>query len=245
MKVAICISGVPRGYYNIDFIEQICKFYETKLFIFYWQNDPVKLRFQSYAGSYDQDTSFSPYIYDKLGIETWVDSGSFAAMEPEFQRKYEEIPEKYRLLKKVSLHSMSYAIMRANDMREFYEEFHGFKFDCVMRARFETRFFRKEGPYSRLHLDRYDFNKLYKPLIHVDLKYGMNDCFAMSSSKNMSHYSRIYNHLTELAQIDGLGGELCFYHHNKIFPIDSTWLIDGWGFSGYGYHCDDIKSNWY
>ena len=244
MKVAICISGVPRGYYNTEFVKAVAANYETKVFIFYWEPEHILLK-QSFQESFVPDMKFDPNVYGITDVEVWYNKGIFTKMAPEFQRRYDEIPEEFRLLKKLCFHSQCYTLMKVNEMREFYEEFHGFKFDCVIRSRFESRFFRKEGPYSRFHLDRYDFNKLYKPLIHVDLKYGMSDAFAMSNSSNMSHYFRIYDRITELSKIEGLHAETLFYHHNKHFGIDSTRIIDGYGFSGYGYHCDDIQSNWY
>ena len=113
---------------------------------------------------------------------------------------------------------MTFSIKKANELREKFEQENGIVFDCVIRARFEAKFLQpgstNYNPDAKFLVSDYDFNnRVYTSCTNVDIKYGMNDCLAFSSSQNMSKYSRVYDYMNELSLIEGHTPEKVFHHH--------------------------------
>jgi hypothetical protein len=240
MRVGICLSGVPRWLYRTDFINKIATKYDTYLFLFHWKSNQYEnLKTHSFI-SRPADPDFNPEIYKLPALKHFESSSLvFEDIVPELQSQYDRCPKEKQGVKNLAPYSMCYAIKEANKLREQYEINNNFKFDLVMKCRFETYFFKESGINSDFDFSKYDLNYLWKPMMWCDRKYDMNDCFAFSNSENMSHYSRIYDNLYELSLIEHMHPETVFYHHNKHLTIRSTGLVGGCGVEGHGWHAFD------
>ena len=173
MKVAICISGVYRGYFCKDFIDAVSRDNDVKIFIYYWEHDPVNLPTHSFLNK--QSHLFEPEKLNMPNMEYKIDN--FERMMPIFSGEKSKLPTDMPMAHGLGFYSMCYVIMKSNEMREEYENKNNMKFDCVMRTRFETHIFNNKV----LDLKKYDMNILWTPKFNVDLTYGMNDCHAFSN----------------------------------------------------------------
>ena len=104
--------------------------------------------------------------------------------------------------------SMYYSIMKSNALKVFYEKELSFKYDYVIRARFDLQLD------FDLSLTEFDNNFLY---FHNDCPNpnGMNDQFAISSSDNMNVYSSLFYKIDHYWVNDGvtLSNELLLKWH--------------------------------
>jgi hypothetical protein len=215
-KVAICISGVPRGTYCTELVKRISQHNNTHVFIWYW-NDGNEI-LQKHSRRYTYPEPFDPQIYQMPGVTVIHASDTFQKYEEHFRTLKNQLPRFDIDRQDLGIYGMTYAIKMANELRESYERSHGFVFDCVARARFESRFAppgsTNYDPEAKLLVSDYDFtNTIYTSHTNVDIKYGMNDCMAFSNSENMSKYSKVFENMYELSSIEGHSPEKIFYHN--------------------------------
>lgn len=123
-----------------------------------------------------------------------------------------------------SLMSMWYKIWRSDRLRRRHEVFHNFRYEAVIRARFDTMF---SFP---IKLDDLDLSKIHcpsmmQPRAHPDYDWT-NDKFAVSTSINMARYC---DWLTYIPILIGRGvplqPEILLCEHLKQQGLD--WLP--WG----------------
>lgn len=225
-KIAILLTGIPRYFYCLDEIKHIMKNNEVYIFLWYW--DPVDssdLVKNSWSGSFHggtADLNFNPNIFNFPSVHMEHKCENWKKTESIFLNKKQEIQHLFdkSTRKDLGVYGMWYAVMKSNEMREEYEKKHNIIFDCVMRARFELKLMKSTGHPDASNLDfrveDFDMDKLWKSHTNSDSKYGMSDCFAFSSSKNMSHYCRMYENINECATIEGeVWPEAIAFHHNK------------------------------
>jgi len=215
-KVAVCISGVPRGEYCTELIRRIALNNDTYIFIWYWNDGNEILQRHSRRGSVPY--SFDPQILAVPGTKLVCDSDKFENYQAEFQALKDKLPYFECNRQDLGIYGMTFAIKKANELREKYEQQNNFMFDCVIRARFESKFIQpgstNYNPEAKLVVSDYDFSdKIYIPHTNVDLKYGMNDCLGFSNSQNMSNYSKVFDNIHELSCIEGHSPERIFYHN--------------------------------
>lgn len=123
----------------------------------------------------------------------------------------------------LGVYGMTYAIMKSNEMREEYEKEKNIIFDCVMRARFELCFVNNDGVFR---VEDFDMNKLW--ISHTNQnKDGMSDCLAFSNSETMSYYSKVYNRIKELSEIEYHNPESIFHHHTKHLNRVAQYVLRG------------------
>ena len=89
--------------------------------------------------------------------------------------------------KKENVMFMWYKIWKANQMRKLYEQNNRIRYDCIIRARFESTFtsFPKIEP---------KFKTVYIPN-GGDYEGGINDQFALADSQTMDLYCEMYNEI--------------------------------------------------
>lgn len=227
--LAICISGIPRGAYCIDVIKKLSEYNKVVLFIWYWEDKTSdNLSINSRRKSYLHE-EFNPDIFNIENIEYFYNSGLFEKMIPIFEEKKSKLKVEGR--EDLGIYGMTYAIMKANEMREEYEKKNNMVFDCVMRARFELSFLREGSTnYNKdavFRVEDFDMGNLWISHTNVDLVYGMNDCLAFSNSKIMSHYSTLYNRLNEISNIEKHSPEIIFHHNTKQFKRLPQYILVG------------------
>lgn len=88
-----------------------------------------------------------------------------------------------------SIFYMWYGIMKVNELKIKYENDNLFKYDLVVRSRFDTELLNsvtlKDLP-----------NSIFLP-IGADHRGGYNDLFAYGKSDNMNYYTSLYNNLLQ------------------------------------------------
>lgn len=218
MKIALCLSGIPRGVYCHDMVERLAHFYETYIFMYYWV-DAENAREHSYGGK--PTFPFNPKSFAYPGTELHYIPDYFINYKEQFQQLYDCIEVDKRIRPDLGIFGMTYGIYRANLLREDYEAKNNMEFDCVFRIRFESGIRPCEGPIKFWNIHEYNLNHLWLPDIQVDLKTGMNDQFAFSNSKIMSYYSRVYEKVVELSNQHCHSPEQIFnaYLKNQYFEI--------------------------
>ncbi len=184
-KIAICLSGQPRyisdGYLNLN--REILSKYDVDFFIHTWF-DP------NYVGS---KFDFSPLnSYNRSGI--W-EINTIEKINELYQplKIYYEPQKQFNIYNDVSyekqspiaLYSMYYSIWKSNELKKEYENKNNFKYDCVIRTRFDIKL-----DYFNLDLDKIDLNKIY---VSGEINPYPNDQLAISNSGNIDYYSELYN----------------------------------------------------
>lgn len=222
MKVALCLSGqarsVKEGY---EFVKKnLLDVNDVTVFCHVWDSPNVELVSELYK----------PEV---LVVEKPID--------PDLS-KYTRVPPPQPNWKvknpALSTYAQLYAINKCNELKSIYEEQDGFKFDWVIRSRFDFAL-NTQIPFELL-----DNNKLYIPNCRrVPTRDFGNDQFALSSSDNMNKYSETFNNIdkfydngtimmcedmmSENWKLNGLVGEnLVYMDMNHAFPpgpYNGTW----------------------
>ena len=108
----------------------------------------------------------------------------------DFLKIYEEkVPnfKKYTEVNEWSLFAMWYKLKRVNDLKSKYELEHNFKYDIVIKARFDIEIL------DRINLIQRD-NTIHIP-IGWDHRGGYNDIFAYADSKSMDYYCSLFDYM--------------------------------------------------
>lgn len=178
MKIAVCLSGQPRflerGFKQIS--EKITSKYDVDFFVHtWWDNDNMDAIGSNRSHTFDENTLelIMRYYKPKLMLN-----------EPQINFNiYDDVD--YELINPISPYSMFYSIKVSNDLKLLYEKKNNFKYDAVIRCRFD------------ILIENFDIN-----LSEIDLSYiytdtvgnGFpNDQFGLSNSENMDYYSSLFD----------------------------------------------------
>ena len=235
MNNAICISGSIR-YPHIG-LESISKIIpsNSKIFIHTWSN--VKSgRFlktihelqhkEGIKEMIDTDFDLLQYPYEKIKVD------DFGETFDELKSLYDSLTfrsfDRLRGRDDVGVLSMYYSIYQANKLKCEYEKENDIIFDQVIRMRFD----------SDIVNDTLDLTKtvnfdLCIPDIRFDYA-GINDQFAIGSSKTMDIYSNIYKDIHDLTDCEYCGEQLLQNQLKKNnitptrikFPVNKNNNID-------------------
>lgn len=192
MKVAFCFCGQPRDVKNtLDNIKESWGSYQRLDFFFHtWI--PQDRR------PYRIDTP-SDFYFD--GIESYLIE-KLNPVRCEFQRqvtfktKYRDsihwpiksphIPDPSQ-----NIQSFFYSLKRANDLKRQYEIENNFRYDCVVRSRFDYLFTKK------YNLKDFDLEYLNVKDDCRHTEYAINDHVALSKSENMDLYSMVIDNIPQ------------------------------------------------
>ena len=235
MNNAICISGSIR-YPHIG-LKSISKILpsNSKIFIHTWNN--VKTgRFlrtvhdlhykEGIKEMIDTDFDLLQYPYEKIKVD------DFGETFNELKSLYDSLTfrpfSNVRARNDVGVLSMYYSIYQANKLKCEYEKENDIIFDQVVRMRFD----------SDIVNDTLDLTKtanfdLCIPDIRFDYT-GINDQFAIGSSKTMDTYSNIYKDICGLTDCEYCGEQILQNQLKKNnitptrikFPVDKNNNID-------------------
>jgi len=240
MRIAVCISGQPRyleeGYY---FLNKYLSEYNIDFFIHTWWD-------QSYIGNEFIFTNTKrDGLYDKHTLDKIKKYYNPKGLIVEPQKVFETSNEvEYGGLHPVSVYSMFYSINSSNNLKKKFEKENNFKYDLVIRTRFDIVINN-----FNLNLKELDLNYYYLGgEIHRGGQINVpNDQFCISSSDNMDYYSSLYNNLENYIN-EGhrifVGEQLLKYHlinkgNKKVYFTDKNELLTNgwWQFSTNGCGC--------
>jgi hypothetical protein len=223
MKIALCLSGqarfVEQGYHEVLY-PFVLKDIEIDVFIHTWDVQSQIGKHFLAAGTHPVGEPISADHIDK----------TLKLYNP--RKHIVEPPKEFPMLPWASNHmpgfrsdyvySMFYSIYHSNKLKMEYEAENNFKYDWVIRSRFDVRLD------TKIEFNSLDVNTLNTPAGCFDPHNGYVDCFALSNSPNMDVYSDVYNHLdVYLADSNSkLCGEYILRRHidsNKIPIVAAGW----------------------
>jgi len=190
MKVAFCFCGQPRDVKNtLDNIKESWGTYQQLDFFFHTWIPENK-------NSYRIDTP-SDFYFD--GIESYL-IDNLNPVKCEFQKQiifknyYED--SVHWPIKSVNIpnpsqniQSFFYSLKKANDLKKIHEIENNFRYDCVIRCRFDYIFTKK---YNVVDFDLESLN-VKNDCKHTE--YAINDHVALSNSHNMDLYSNVIDNI--------------------------------------------------
>lgn len=173
MRVAVLLSGQFRNSYKeYETIKKnLIDRYNADVFIYYTYKDNIEVDISNLINLYNPvNIEFEEYP-DK--INDLVQSVSHIEKAPESNTS--------------SIFYMWYGIMKANELKQKYENHNSFNYDLVVRCRFDTEII---NPVVLKDLP----NSIFIP-IGSDWRGGYNDLFAYGKSNSMNYYTSLFNNL--------------------------------------------------
>jgi len=215
MRIAVCLSGQPRflekGYRQI-FENIISKNDNVDFFIHTWWDNDL-----SAIGSNRE------YTYKSNSLELIMEYYKPILMLNEPQiifNTYNDVD--YETIKHISPYSMFYSVKVANDLKSFYEKKNKFKYDVVIRCRFDVLIERFD-----IDLSDIDLSYIYTDSVGDEDAGFPNDQLAVSNSKNMDYYCSLYDKIDDYYN-EGfknfVGERLLKYHLKNHKPIFTNKL---------------------
>lgn len=210
MKLALCFSGQARTFKRCfeNLRKNILSKYECDIFIHTWLYDGYNPGVPGYWCK-----EYKPEQYD-LGLkeDRIINGDIFKMYQP--KKIIIESPDRNFFEKQIKNNGfdqgffnslmMYYGIYKSNELKKEYEQERGFKYDCVLRCRFDTQF--EQFHIMKKHLKNntiilppnenvgqtfYDSMKI--SLRKEGISFMNNDQFAYGSSEAMDFYSKSYN----------------------------------------------------
>jgi hypothetical protein len=219
MKIALCLSGRPsylkKGYESL--YDKILSKYNVDCFVHTWW-DPGQENTTAYFApnlSYGRKYIWEPdtleFIQKKYNPKIFLN-------EPQLIFKpYSEV--NYGMGSSHHIHSFMYSLYYSNQLKKFYEEKNSFKYDLVIRSRFDVILEK-----FNICLNEIDSNYVYSGSATPDpnIKKIIKSDFSFGSSKCMDVYSSIFPNFDYcFKNIDKLGG--IFVPENLIsFILDKN-----------------------
>lgn len=193
VKIAICLSGVPRFERFTSWIKKIIQKHETKIFLSYWQpHDDFLIHSNTPSIRTPYELDINEYIFPEA--ETFYRTFSWDMYKPEFEEKLKQCPpESLWARRDLGVASMFFMIKQAQEMCECYKEQNNYDFDIVIRSRMDVFF--KQGKFD-YDFSRFDVkNAIYIPDYNLA---PINDHFAIMNYENSKIYSRVYDNFVPL-----------------------------------------------
>jgi len=189
MKIALCLSGQPRhvetAYNNIK--EHLLDKYSPDVFVHTWLNkeDVGKKYVNSWNHLIDHPVSddiltkiFNLYDPKKFSIENQI------ILNPYKWNDYGK-----------NMLSMFYSMKQSNILKSKYEFDNDFRYDIVIRARFDTIY------NTEFNILDYDINNTIYALGKNSHQNGVNDIFAFGNSNKMDVYNNTIDHIFNIKGI--------------------------------------------
>lgn len=218
MRVALCLSGQARFLevcYNESMKPNLLDPLKPDVFIHTWDvSDKIGQSFIN-GGNHVMGDPITEDLMDKM-LDLYKPTKYL--IEP--QKSFEAGKWSSRLMpgiKSDHLYSMFYSIKQSNELKKQVELEQGFKYDWVIRIRFDMAI-----PSGPLNLHSLSNDKLWVATGCFDRVNGYLDSFGYSNSNTMDIYSNTYNHIDEIVEGNptmGICGEYILRKHldsNKI-----------------------------
>jgi len=193
MRVALCISGqmrfLEKGFQKLK--DNLILPNNCDVFIHSWFDD--SMIGENYSSRWDYKVNQN-ITTDAINLY----NPKLYKFEPpiDFNDKVDKYDEErvlgvYPRIIKTS-HSMFYSIMKCNDLKLKYEQYNNFKYDCVVRARFDYNL------NTKIDVSKLDLNNIYVNNGCTHEKLCVNDHIAISNSDNIDYYSDVFNNIDNI-----------------------------------------------
>ena len=201
MKVALCFSGQPRCIdYGYKFINNtILKQYNPDIFIHtWWNNDNDINRVWNWKHEECKDDLNSLSDNNTLNKIKKLYKPIKMNIEKEYVPKtnlsYIKCLEGSEFV--YNMYSMFNSIYKSNELKKEHEKKNKFKYDVVIRCRFDIALM------SHIDFNKLDMNYIYTKKYYVPRMkknpFEVNDHFAFSNSNNMDIYSNVYYNINNI-----------------------------------------------
>ena len=200
MKIALCLSGQPRAfkegfkYHKLNLLDH----YDVDVFCHVWNDANI----QELINLYNPKLSL-------VEPSPNVDLSKYTRVPPPQPNWKVKDPAR-------SVYNLTLSLFKANELKMQYENEKYFKYDWVVRSRYDFAL------NVVIPFDKLDHNKLYIPNCRMSpaRDFG-NDQFAIGSSKVMDIYSDCFLHLNEYydSGIMMVGEEMMSQHWKKNYLV--------------------------
>ncbi len=188
MKIALCISGMPRNIENSfkwmkeSIIDVLPK--EPDIFIHTWNDINNQQMYNLYKPKLMDTEVWSDEFADKLGWQ-------------EFKN------HKFEIESRASALGQSYKIMKCNNLRLDYEKQNNIKYDVIFRLRTELCF------QNKIDIKELEIITNNKDKNIIFLRMGPNpqnidwnkDNFSFSNNNGMNIYSSFYKYILDISRL--------------------------------------------
>jgi len=223
LRIALCLSGQSR------FLEEG---YREVIYPFILENNNVDVFIHTWA--IDENQEGKPFINGggfTMGqpINKSIILDILNIYNPIKLLVQKQVPFEYGKYKERTLpgirsdhlFSMFYSIYKSNELKKQYEKENKFKYDFVIRSRFDVKLNSKVD-------FTVDGSKLYLPNGCFDVANGYVDCFGYSNSNYMDVYADTFNHIDNIMNKTNIRfcGEYVLRQHldsNNIPINDNYW----------------------
>lgn len=224
MKIALCLSGQTRFVeqcYNEVLYPYVLEGNNIDVFIHTWDIDKSQINkhFINGGGQIMGSAIKENQIQSTLDLYNPISY----KVEPQIQfelNKWEDRTMPY--IRSDYLYSMFYSIYQSNKLKSEYEIKNNFKYDWVIRSRFDVKL------NSKINFDEFNNNIINTPSECFNSDQGYTDCFAFSNSINMNIYSDTFNHIDDCMNDPTL--QLCgeyilrrWVDINNVPVVSSIW----------------------
>lgn len=196
MRIALCLSGqlrfVEQGYYE-SIKPNILELGNVDVFIHTWNISPEQVGKPFINGG---GHPMGEPVKSTIAADTQrLYQPSRMIVEPQIQFESGKWADRTTWYKSEYMLSMFYSIYAANELKKSYEQEHSFKYDWVIRSRFDIT-----TPSGKLPLHSLNSSNLYIPTGGFDTINGYLDSLAYSNSENMDIYSNTYNNVHSIME---------------------------------------------
>ena len=219
-KGAICLYGQPRFFYCNHTLLHLINEYELDVFFHVWWQPNHSYSYAPWA-NIQQDIQVNDEHIDQL-LEMYKPISYIIEPPRQFDTNATFENETNEYMRKVgeyirngNLKSQYYSWMKSAEIRQKYEQEHGFQYDFVVKARFDTYIHRP------IFIDEMNFDQLNVPDNCYQDVHVYNDNFSISSSAIHNIVCNLYNNV-ELYIEQGVPyiAEELFKHHVDSHNID-------------------------
>lgn len=194
MKIALCLSGLPRQVEETyPYLKKaILDRYDVDVFAHSWLEDPWR------NGSHEKyvapKSEYEVRMNEVTKILRLYKPKAFTVGQYHIrQESYQSNPD-YILYTRYC--SMFESVFLANELKKRYEEQNHFKYDCVIRCRYDY------GLITEFDFSSFDIaNRIFVKKVDQNPAEQINCAFAFSSSQNMDIWCDLFNHMHEMAEI--------------------------------------------
>ena len=200
MKIALCLSGMPRSVEEAyPYIKKaILDGNDVDIFAHTWLEDPWRKEHQSKKENHEiyspPELDYETRVNEITKILTLYRPKSFSLDQYHIRQEYYESNENYSLATRWC--SCMESVYIANELKKKYEEQNHFKYDCVIRCRYD------HGLNEKIHFQDYNVQEyVYSIDVGKDPYIHINDAFVFSTSENMDKWSSLFLHMKEVAKV--------------------------------------------
>lgn len=201
MKIALCLSGQPRGLpLSLTSLRYGLNVDNMDVFFHAWFDpNTVGQPYDSAQSSQEGRVGIVHPDTEKLLLDLNPKDYIFEPQrEFAFARQFRQLPE----ANQEKMVSIFYSIYTANMLKRKYELLNGFKYDLVIRTRYDLMY------KNRIDVTKYieqtktsivtseKFQGLRNDSQYVHGEYTLTDIFAFSSSENMDVFCDTYPHMS-------------------------------------------------